>query len=73
MGLLIKSTEFKKLVRKALAIDFHPLNAWHFQKQEDGHLIWIGDDVVLHEQPTESFIQRHEDWFLSVLPIEGEM
>jgi putative cardiolipin synthase len=73
MGLLIRSSEFNKLVREVVARDFHRRNAWHLQAQDDGDLKWVGDDIVLDEQPAESALQRLEDWFLSILPIEGEM
>ena len=73
MGLLIKSSEFNKLVREVVDLDFHMRNAWHLQAQEDGSLRWIADDAVLDEQPAESTLQRLEDWFLSILPIEDEM
>jgi putative cardiolipin synthase len=73
MGLLIKSSEFNKLVREVVALDFHQRNAWHLQAHEDGSLRWVADDTVLDEQPAESTLQRLEDWFLSILPIEDEM
>jgi putative cardiolipin synthase len=73
MGLLIKSSEFNKLVREVVALDFHQRNAWHLQAHEDGSLRWVADDTVLDKQPAESTLQRLEDWFLSILPIEDEM
>lgn len=73
MGLLIKSTEFNRLLREVVALDFHQRNAWHLQMQADGNLNWVADDAVLDEQPAESTLQRLEDWFLSILPIEDEM
>lgn len=73
MGLLIKSREFNRLVREVVELDFHQRNAWHLKQQEDGGLLWVADDKVLDEQPAESNMQRLEDWFLSVLPIEKEM
>ncbi len=73
MGLLIKSDEFNKLVREVIALDFHQRNAWHLQAQDNGNLMWVADDAVLEEQPAESTLQRLEDWFLSILPIEDEM
>jgi putative cardiolipin synthase len=73
MGLLINSSEFNKLVREVVALDFHQRNAWYLQPQTDGSLSWVAEDIVLHEQPAESTLQRLEDWFLSVLPIEDEM
>lgn len=73
MGLLIKSSEFNELVRRATAIDLLPRNAWYLQMGDNSQLRWIGDDVVLHSQPAESELQRLEDWFLSILPLEDEM
>jgi putative cardiolipin synthase len=73
MGLLIKSSEFNRLVREVVALDFHQRNAWLLQTQADGRLAWVADDTILHDQPAESALQRLEDWFLSVLPIEDEM
>ena len=73
MGLLIKSSEFNKLVREVVALDFHQRNAWHLQAHEDGSLRWVADDTVLDKQPAESTLQSLEDWFLSILPIEDEM
>jgi putative cardiolipin synthase len=73
MGLLINSTEFNKLLREVIDLDFHQRNAWHLQMQADGTLNWVADDAVLDEQPAESTLQRLEDWFLSILPIEDEM
>jgi putative cardiolipin synthase len=73
MGLLIKSRDFNRLVREVVALDFHQRNAWQLQDRGDGDLVWVADDTVLNEQPAESDMQRLEDWFLSVLPIESEM
>jgi putative cardiolipin synthase len=73
MGLLINSSEFNQLLREVVALDFHQRNAWHLQKQDDGSLHWVADDTVLDTQPAESSLQRLEDWFLSILPIEDEM
>ena len=73
MGLLINSREFNKLVREVIALDFHQRNAWHLQQQSDGSIRWVADDTVLDNQPAESALQRLEDWFLGILPIEDEM
>ncbi len=73
MGLLIKSRDFNRLVREVVALDFHQRNAWQLQEKGDEGLVWVADDKVLHEQPAESDMQRLEDWFLSILPIEREM
>jgi hypothetical protein len=54
-------------------LDFHQRNAWQLQAQDDGSMKWVADDMELDEQPAESTLQRLEDWFLSILPIEDEM
>jgi putative cardiolipin synthase len=42
------------------------------QQSDDGKLIWIDDDQTLTHEPA-SHIQRLEDWFLGLLPIDAEM
>lgn len=73
MGLIVRSVEFNSLVRQALAIDLLPPNAWYLQLNDNGKLSWNGGDVILHALPAESELQRLEDWFLSILPIEDEL
>jgi putative cardiolipin synthase len=73
MGILITGERFNREVREALEIDFDRRNSWYLQFQESGELVWVGDDTILDEQPAESYLQRIEDWFLSILPIEAEM
>ena len=73
MGLLVDSPELNTHLRELIAVDFYLSNAWHVQLEDDGRLRWVGDDVVLEEQPADSGFQSLEDWFLSHLPIEGEL
>jgi hypothetical protein len=73
MGLLLESAEVNRALRERLAVDFDPRNAWHVQSTADGSLRWVADDAVLDSQPAASTFQRLEDWFLSHLPIAGEM
>ena len=73
MGLLVRSERFNQSVRQALEGDFSSANAWRLELQEDASVHWIADDRRLASQPAASFMQRVEDWFLSHLPIEGEM
>jgi putative cardiolipin synthase len=73
IGIFIQSREFNQQIREKLAIDFHRRNAWHLQATGDGEIIWVSDDITLDTQPADSIFQRLEDWFLSILPIEGEM
>lgn len=73
IGLFIQSIELNRHLREKLEVDFHKRNAWHLQAAEDGGIAWVADDIVLDSQPADSAFQRLEDWFLSILPIEGEM
>jgi len=72
VGLIIDSVELNRALREMLSVDFEPRNAWAVQQNENGKLVWISDDEVLTHQPASS-IQRLEDWFLGLLPIDAEM
>jgi len=73
VGLIIESEELNRALRELLAIDFELRNAWHVQRIDSGELVWVGDDEVLNHQPSDSAIQRLEDWFIGLLPIDGQM
>ena len=73
MGLVIRSAEFNRRMRELIKIDFDTRNAWHVQKDNRGKLLWIGDDQTHRKQPAASRLQSLEDWFLGLLPLEGEM
>lgn len=72
MGLLIESEAMNRAVRSALETDFERANAWQLLLDGDD-LMWISDDRVLRKQPAGSFVERIEDWFFGLLPIESEM
>lgn len=73
MGLVVESAELNAALREALAPDFEGGNAWNVRFDEDGKVIWVSDDEVLTAQPAGSAMQRLEDWFFSLLPIEDEL
>ena len=73
IGLFIESEELNARLREKLEVDFHKRNAWHLLLNDDGKVVWMADDIVLESQPADSILQRLEDWFLSILPIEEEM
>jgi hypothetical protein len=73
MGLIIRSREFNRRLRKLIAMDLQPRNAWHLRMTEKGKLQWVGDDVTLDKQPAASRWQSIEDWFLGLLPAEDEL
>ncbi len=73
MGLLVTSPGFNRAVRDALEGDFAEQNAWRLELQDDGRVFWVSNDRILESQPALSPLQRLEDWFLSLAPIEGEL
>ena len=73
MGLLIQSRDINQQVRRLLEVDFDKRNAWHLEPQPDGSIQWVSDEERLTKQPAASAFQRLEDWFLSILPVEGEL
>jgi putative cardiolipin synthase len=73
MGLLIDSPSLNRQLKSLLEPDFDQRNAWQLQMDGEGTLTWVSGDEVLSHQPTHSYMRRLEDWFLSHLPIEGEM
>lgn len=73
MGILVDSNALNTLVRKHIAVDFSKRNAWHLQTLPGNRLIWVGDNVTLDTQPADSELQRLEDWFFGLLPIDSEM
>ena len=73
VGLIIESEELNSALRDRLTIDFERRNAWLVKRSDEGGLVWVSDDEVLKHQPSDSTIQRLEDWFIGLLPIDGEM
>jgi cardiolipin synthase C len=73
MGLVIEGAELNARLRRELAVDFLPANAWQLRLDRDGRLSWSGDAGESRTEPGESPFGRLEDWFLGALPIEGQM
>jgi putative cardiolipin synthase len=73
VGLIIDSEPLNQALREMLAADFEPRNAWSVRMSEDGSLRWHGEDVVLNAPPADSQVERLEDWFIGLLPIDEEM
>jgi putative cardiolipin synthase len=73
MGFLVISEPFNQTVRNAVEIDLSGANAWRLDLQSGGDVHWVTDNQVLTSQPSYSFMQDMEDWFLSHLPIESSL
>lgn len=73
MGLVVDSPS---LARELLALtepDFDTTNSWRLSLEDDGSVIWVGDDIILDAEPAQHAFQRLEEWFFAHLPIEDEM
>jgi putative cardiolipin synthase len=73
MALLVEGKELNERLREVLMRDFSLANAWHLQLDEDGRVIWVSDHTTLTAQPAATFMQRIEDWFFALLPLEDEL
>ena len=73
MGFLIVSEPFNRTVRKAIEVDFNGKNAWRLELQQDGAVHWVADGKQLTSQPALSVMQRLEDWFFSLMPVDKEL
>jgi putative cardiolipin synthase len=73
MGFLIESETLNAKARALLEGDFSTANSWQLGLDESGSVIWVSDDATLKSQPANSFMHRIEDWFFSLLPLEGEL
>jgi cardiolipin synthase C len=73
VGLIINSIELNQQMRELLAIDFLPRNAWQVQRGGDGKLVWRGENDSYTGPPDASQIERLEDWFIGLLPINKQM
>jgi putative cardiolipin synthase len=73
MGLLVSSEALNARLRAALEGDFAAENAWRLELREGGRVYWVSGDEAVDSIPANSELQRLEDWFFSLLPIEGEL
>jgi len=73
LGVLVASRELADEVRACLAREFAPRNAWHVTIAPDGGLQWASQGVVLREEPAPSDGEGLRAWFLSLLPLRGEV
>jgi putative cardiolipin synthase len=73
LGILLKSEKLCAQLRKLLEVDFHPRNSWKVEYNQEGNILWRGDDKTLHKQPRNSRLQLFEAWFLGLLPVESKI
>jgi cardiolipin synthase C len=71
--LLVESDKLNAELREALMRDFNTANAWHLQLDKDGGVVWVSDRKTLTTQPAADFMQKIEDWFFALLPLEDEL
>lgn len=73
MGVLVESRELTADVRQRLARDFSLRNAWRVEYGQDGALVWVTDDEVLHSEPSLGWWPSLKVRLLSWLPLGGEV
>lgn len=73
VGLFVKSAELNAALRREIAVDFEPANAWAVSMTDKGDLVWRSDSKTFNHQPGNSSIRWLEDWFIGFLPIDNEM
>jgi putative cardiolipin synthase len=72
VGLMIESQVLNERLRRMIAVDFEPRNAWSLQLV-DGDVIWVGGDRTLRHSPADSVFQQLENWFMGLMPIDSQM
>lgn len=73
VGLMVESNELNRLLQESIEVDFLSRNAWSLQLDDTGAMLWVGDGQTLHHPPANSEFQQLEDWFMGLLPIDGNM
>lgn len=73
LGILLKSEKLCSQLRKLLEVDFSTRNSWKVEYNQEGNLIWRGNDKTLDQQPRNSKLQLFEAWFLGLLPVEDKI
>lgn len=72
-GLLIDSPALAKQLLRILDELITPENAWELTLDENDRLLWTSADGTLRRPPARSGTQRATDFFLRLLPVEGQL
>ena len=73
MGLLVESKALGERLREVVGPDYDSANAWQLYIDEHGRVSWVSDYITLDSMPAAGFMQRIEDWFFSLLPLDKEL
>jgi putative cardiolipin synthase len=73
MGLVVESPRLAAQVSRALLRDFDPRNSWRVTLDEQGALRWSCCHSETPTQPSGGLGRRLKVFFLSLLPLEGEV
>ena len=72
--LMVDSPPLSQTLMALTEPDFRRTNAWQLSLDQDGTILWLGEDgLVLRNEPASSAFQRLEEWFFAHLPIEDEI
>jgi putative cardiolipin synthase len=73
MGLLVTDEALNQELRSQVAPDFTLANSWRLEFDAQDDVVWVSDVEVRTTQPAFSSLQRIEDWFFALLPLEDEL
>ncbi|MHC4261909.1 MAG: phospholipase D family protein [Planctomycetota bacterium] len=73
MGALIESRELAQRVRADLERDFAERNAWRVDRDEHGRIYWQSGEVKTYDEPQMSVREHVREWFVRLMPVQGEV
>ena len=73
MGLLVESKALGERLKGIVGPDYDSANAWQLNIDQHGRVSWVSDYITLDSMPAAGFMQRIEDWFFSLLPLDEEL
>jgi len=76
-GVVIESEAFAKHLLKRLARDFDPANSWRVTIDENGRLVWEGEQagqpIKVRDEPGATGGLRFKSWLYGILPIADQV
>lgn len=76
-GVVIESEAFAKHLLKRLARDFEPANSWRVRLDENGRMVWEGEQgghaVEQRDEPGATKALKLKSWLFGILPIADQV
>jgi putative cardiolipin synthase len=73
MGIVVKSKELSRQLKKVIETDMTPVNSWRVRLDAKGKLVWESEAGTVYTQPARNFWGRFEDFFFGILPIRNQL